>query len=199
MKISAIKKQVKNPERVSIMVDGRYGFSLSLDELLKYRLKNNQELSEAELKKFKQLSADGKLQARAREWLLVRPRSEREFRDYMYKKKAEPNFAQKLAEEFTDKGYLNDYKFGLWYAELMGRRSKSRRAINAELIKKGISREVRELVLGEATIDEKAALSGVVEKKLKLSRYKNDPQKLARYLTSQGFGWTEVKEALKLD
>jgi regulatory protein len=199
MKVSAIKKQVKNPERVSIMVDNKYGFSLSLDELLKYGLKNNQELSEAELKRFKQLSADGKLRAKALEWLLVRPRSEREFKDYMYKKKAEINLAQKLSAEFIEKGYLDDFKFGLWYVELLGRRSKSRRAINAELIKKGISREVRERVLGEVAVDEKAALRAVVEKKQKLSRYKNDPQKLARYLTSQGFDWAEVKEALKLD
>jgi hypothetical protein len=33
MKITAIKQQVKNPERVSIFVDGKYEFSLSLDEL----------------------------------------------------------------------------------------------------------------------------------------------------------------------
>ena len=34
MKITAIKAQVKNPERVSIFVDDKYSFSLSLDELV---------------------------------------------------------------------------------------------------------------------------------------------------------------------
>jgi hypothetical protein len=58
MKITAIKQQVKNPERVSIFVDGKYEFSLSLDELVKYKLKNNQELDKADVKKFKKISAD---------------------------------------------------------------------------------------------------------------------------------------------
>jgi regulatory protein len=88
MKITAIKQQVKNPERVSIFVDGKYEFSLSLDELVKYKLKNNQELDKANVKKFKKISADGKLRARALEWLLNRPHSEREFRDYLYRKKS---------------------------------------------------------------------------------------------------------------
>jgi hypothetical protein len=33
MKITAIKQQVKNPERVSVFIDEKYEFSLSLDEL----------------------------------------------------------------------------------------------------------------------------------------------------------------------
>jgi SOS response regulatory protein OraA/RecX len=36
----------------------------------------------------------------------------------------------------------------------------------------------------------------MIEKKRRLSRYKNDPQKLAKYLTSQGFSWQDVKDQL---
>jgi hypothetical protein len=60
MKITSIKQQVKNPERVSIFVDDQYAFSLSLDELVREKLKNNQEIDQAELKKLKKLSEDGK-------------------------------------------------------------------------------------------------------------------------------------------
>jgi hypothetical protein len=91
MKITSIKQQVKNPERVSIFVDNKYEFSLSLDELVKYKLKNNDELTAADVKKYKKISADGKLRGRSLEWLMNRPHSEREFRDYLYRKKAEPD------------------------------------------------------------------------------------------------------------
>ena len=50
MKITALKQQIKNPERVSIFVDEKYAFSLSLDELVKYKLKNGDELSEVDRK-----------------------------------------------------------------------------------------------------------------------------------------------------
>jgi len=91
MKITSIKQQVKDPERVSIFVDGKYSFSLNLSELVSQKLKNNQELSEADIKRLRKISEDGKLKARALNWLLMRPHSEREFRDYLKRKKAEPD------------------------------------------------------------------------------------------------------------
>jgi regulatory protein len=196
MKITAIKQQVKNPERVSIFVDGKYSFSFSLDELVKYKLKNNEELSAADVKKFKKLSADGKLRGRALEWLMNRPHSEREFRDYLYRKKAEPEQIENFVSEFTDKGYLDNSKFAVWLTELQARRGKSDRAIRSELFKKGISREVVDEVLAEEESDEAERLKALIAKKQKTSRYKNDPIKLAKYLTSQGFSYGLVKEYL---
>ena len=196
MKITAIKQQVKNPERVSIFVDGKYEFSLSLDELVKYKLKNNDELDKADLKKFKKISADGKLRARALEWLLNRPHSEREFRDYLYRKKVEPEQADSLVDEFIERGYLDNMKFALWFTELQARRGKSDRAIKAELFKKGIGRELADETMPESAGDESQRLKAMIDKKRRLSRYKNDPQKLAKYLTAQGFSWQDVKQQL---
>jgi len=196
MKITAIKQQVKNPERVSIFVDGKYEFSLSLDELVKYKLKNNDELDKADLKKFKKISADGKLRARALEWLLNRPHSEREFRDYLYRKKTEPEQIDSLVNDFTEKGYLDNVKFALWFTELQARRGKSDRAIKAELFKKGIGRELADETMPESAGDESQRLKAMIDKKRRLTRYKNDPQKLAKYLTAQGFSWQDVKQQL---
>jgi len=196
MKITAIKQQVKNPERVSIFVDSKYEFSLSLDELVKYKLKNNDELDEADVKKFKKISADGKLRARALEWLMNRPHSEREFRDYIYRKKVEPEQINSLVDEFTEKGYLDNAKFALWFTELQARRGKSDRAIRAELFKKGIGKEVADESIPESAGDESERLKAMIDKKRRLSRYKNDPQKLAKYLTAQGFSWQDVKDQL---
>ena len=196
MKITAIKQQVKNPERVSIFVDGKYEFSLSLDELVKHKLKNNDELDKADLKKFKKISADGKLRARALEWLLNRPHSEREFRDYLYRKKTEPEQIDSLVNDFTEKGYLDNTKFALWFTELQARRGKSDRAIKAELFKKGIGRELADETMPESAGDESQRLKAMIDKKRRLTRYKNDPQKLAKYLTAQGFSWQDVKQQL---
>jgi len=197
MTITAIKQQIKNPERVSIFVDGKYGFSLSLAELADARLTNNQELSPGEVKKFKQLSADGKLRQRALEWLLNRPHSAREFNDYMYRKKADPKLTEKLAEEFSDKGYLDDAKFADWLSEMRQRQGKSNRAIRSELFKKGVGREVIEARLADSA-DETERLKKLIAKKRKSTRYKNDPLKLAQYLVGQGFNYSLVKETLRL-
>ena len=199
MKITSIKQQIKNPERVSIFVDGKYEFSLSLDELIKYRLKNSDELDKADVKKYKKISADGKLRARVLEWLVNRPHSERELRDYLYKKKIEPEQIDALVGEFIQKGYLDDAKFAAWFTELQVRRGKSNRAIHSELFKKGIGKEIADATLGQSASDEEQRLRAMIEKKRKLSRYKKNPQKLAKYLTSQGFFWQDVKRALSVD
>jgi regulatory protein len=197
MKLTSIKQQVKNPERVSIFVDGKYTFSLSLDELVAHKLKNEQELNEAEIKKFKKISEDGKMKARALVWVLGRPHSTKEFRDYMFRKKADKDLSEQLIEEFTNKNYLNDIKFAEWFSELKQRAGKSNRQIQAELFKKGISRQITDAVMEEQGNSEQERLQLLVTKKLKSSRYRQDPIKLKQYLARQGFGYQEIEEALK--
>ncbi len=198
MKITAITAQVKNQERVNIFVDGKYSFSLSLDEVIKEKVRKDLEIDDGDLKRLKKVSDDGKLRARSLEWLLNRPHSIREFRDYLYKKKAEPVLIDSFVGEFTKRGYLNEQKFAEWFSELQKRRGKSDRAISAELFKKGIGRELVEEVLRADENDESQRLEQMIAKKQKLNRYRDDPQKLARYLTSQGFQWSDIKIALKL-
>lgn len=196
MKITAIKTQVKNPERVNVFVDEKYSFSVSLDELLKYKIKKGNELDMADVKRFKKISDDGKLRAQALEWLLNRPHSIREFKDYLSRKKADPDTVESLVAEFSGRKYLDDAKFGEWLVELQKRRGKSNRAIRSELFKKGVDREVVEQILDGRADDETERLKVIIEKKQKLSRYKNDPQKLKQYLVAQGFGWQLIKEQL---
>lgn len=196
MKVTSIKQQLKNPERVSVFVDGQYSFSLSLDELVKHKLSGGQELTAAEIKKFIRISEDGKLRTRSLEWLLNRPHSAREFGDYLYRKKANPQLAENLKDEFAAKGYLDDGKFAVWLIDVLSRKNKSRKAIRAELIKKGISREQIEAAFEKSRPDEERALKEIIAKKVKSSRYKKDKMKLASYLTSQGFSYDLVKKAL---
>ena len=196
MKITAIKQQVKNPERVSVFVDGKYEFSLTLDELLQQKLKNGTEVDKTDIKRLKKVSVDGKLRIRAMEWLLNRPHSMREFRDYLFRKKAEPELIESFIKEFSDKRYLDDRKFGEWFIELQKRRRKSDRALRSELFKKGLGRELIDELMAAEPGDEIERLKAVIEKKTKLPRYRNDSQKLAKYLVTQGFSWQLVKQVL---
>ncbi len=195
MKITSIRQQVKNPERVSIFLDGKYSFSLSLNELVAEKLKIGQELNEPETKRLKKLSDDGKMKARALEWVMNRPRSVREFRDYMYRKKTDPDLSLRLQEEFESRGYLSDLSYAIWLTDMRRRGGKSERAIRSELISKGVNREILEEVLQDNG-DELARLRELVAKKQKLSRYKADRQKFMQFLARQGFNYDDIKTVL---
>src|SRR5581483_10861514 len=119
-------------------------------------------------------------------------------RDYLYRKKVEPDQIGSLIDEFTEKGYLDDAKFAAWFAELLSRRNKSDRQIRAELFKKGVGRELADQVVQGGEDQENQRLINLIEKKSKMSRYRNDPRKLTQYLAGQGFSWQDIKSALDL-
>jgi len=198
MIITSIKQQARSTDRVSIFVDGKYSFSLTFDQLLDQKLKKDIDIDETDLKRFKRLSAEGKLKQRALEWLMIRPHSIREFRDYMYRKKAEKEQISAWEEEFTAKKYLDDEKFAVWFADQRSRKNKSSRAISAELASKGVPREVIGNVISDLETGDKDALKELVKKLSKRPRY-SDKQKLRAYLAGKGFRYSDIKEALSDD
>src|SRR6266498_5520981 len=111
MKITAIKAQVRNPERVSIYVDGKYSFSLTQSQLLEHRLHSGLEVAEEELTKLKYASDYGKILERVMNFIMIRPRSAREVRDYLWRKEAEPELAASVMRYLRDRVYLDDAKF----------------------------------------------------------------------------------------
>jgi regulatory protein len=193
--ITAIKAQVKTDNRVSIFIDGKYSFSLTLDQLLEQKLKKNQELDEPQVKALKRLSDEGKVRQRALEWVLGRPHSIRELRDYLYRKKVEKDLMEQLVDDFVDKKYLDDRRFAEFFADNRKRKNKSVRAIKSELMAKGISTTIADEVLGEHETSNKEALKKLIAKIENRPRYQED-QKLKAYLVSKGFGYSEIKDVL---
>jgi regulatory protein len=203
MKITTIKAQVKSENRVSMFIDGKYSFSLTLDQLLEEKLKKNDELDENRIKALKKLSDEGKLKQRTLEWVLGRPHSTKEFRDYLYKKQADKELIEAWVEEFTVKQYLNDESFARWFAEGRRRKNKSSRAIVAELYAKGVSAVtiksiVKELEATNSTNEkfEEQALDNLVNKLRNRPRYQ-DERKLTTYLIGKGFSYGDIKKVIQ--
>jgi regulatory protein len=199
MIVTAIKQQLKDEQRVSIFVDGVYSFSLTLDQLLMAKLKKGQELSDSDLAVFKKQSADGKLRTKALAWVMSRPHSVKELKDYLRKQKAESDTTAFIIDDFLKRGYLNDQYFATWFTEQRLRKHKSIRAIRAELKTKGIDEEtIQSVVSGEQASlqpNDVEAISQLVNKLRKKSRYQDD-KKLMAYLVSKGFRYGDVKEVL---
>lgn len=195
MRVTRITEQLKNPQRVSVFVDGKYGFSLNLDQLLENHLKAGDEINETDLKTYKKLSQNGKLKMRALEWLMIRPRSAKELKDYLYRKKLEPEEIGNWVQNFQAKQYQNDGSFARWWVEQRRGKQRSSAFIKHELKAKGIDNEIIEEALNSYEIDDKFALKKLIDKKRLLTRYQ-DNQKLTEYLLRQGYHYSLVKEVL---
>lgn len=198
MKVTKLSAQIKNPDRINVFVDAKYLLSLTINQILDEKIKVGTQLTEADVKKLTKLSEDGKLRARALEWVLLRPRSSRELQQYLYKKGVEPSLATALRSEFAEKNYQNDEYFAKWWVENRTRKLKSNIAIKAELVQKGIAPAIIEHTLAE-TNAQKQRLKELIAQKKDLPKYKADPIKFKKYLLSKGFYYSEIEEVLADD
>jgi regulatory protein len=195
MTITKIAEQVKNPNRVSIFVDGKYSFSLNLDQLLETKLKVGTEIDEARLKELIKLSQVGKLKMRTLEWLMIRPHSAKELRDYLKRKKVADEEIADLVEYFKARGYQNDEAFAKWWLEQRRAKNKSTAFIKFELKTKGVEDEIIQLVIGEDAVTDKQILKQLIAKKRRQAKYQ-DPKKLTEFLLRQGYNYSLIRDVL---
>ena len=196
MKITELKQGVKNPERVNVFLDDKFSFSLDISQVVEFKLKVGMEISEEQLAEFKSASDFGKLYQRALEWVLVRPRSEKEVRDFLYKKiyekKLDKNYIYLIINKLKDKKYLDDKTFAEYYVEnRFLKRGISKKRLRMELVKKGISGEIIDEVLDKRNDEEE--IKKIIAKK----RNKYTEEKLISYLCRQGFSFELSRELVR--
>lgn len=208
MKITAISVQARDKDRVNVSVDGKYRLSLDILQLSELGVKIGNEYTETEMKALEDESQFGKLYGRALEYSLMRPRSQREVKDYLYrktmdtrtklgavKKGASVQLTERVFERLVKKGYIDDEKFAaFWIENRNQRKGSSMRKLSAELSAKGVERTIIERLLSETDREDINELQKIIAKKR--SRYDNE-QKFMAYLARQGFSYDDIKEALR--
>ncbi|MDQ5913663.1 MAG: regulatory protein [Patescibacteria group bacterium] len=198
--ITDIKQQVKNPNKLSIFVDGKYSFSLTLDQLTDQKeVRVGKDIAEEELTRLKDLSKLTNHYIRMVSLIYARPRSEREIVTKLKLKKLEPEEIEELVAKLKKAELLNDQHFAEWWVE--GRKNSkpiSKRKLQNELSQKGIKADISQDVIANnfSEEDELESLKKLIEKKK--DKYP-DQQKLMAYLASKGFGYSIIKNALSDD
>lgn len=176
--VTAIQQQVKNPHRYNIFIDDKFAFGIDEDTLIQLSIKKGQEVDEKQLTEFLQKGEQGKLYQKVLRFLGVRPRSEKEVKDYLWRKigpskprrfrggGVEPKTdsevespsedqIQAILNKLKELNYLNDLDFAKWWLEQRRLSSKPRgdRLIRLELRQKGIDEEIIKEALDVAKIE----------------------------------------------
>jgi len=194
MKITKISPAVKTEGRYNVFVDGAYSFSLDELQLVNLGLKTGQEIDEEKLTELKGESDFGKNYIRAVDLISRRLRSEKEIRDYAWRKKWTPENLERVIERLYKYNYLNDEKFARAFVSSRSARDFSTKKMKVELIKKGIRSDLIEKVLDESQeFDEIESLKKLINKKR--SSY-DDERKLIAYLMSKGFRYDDIKSVI---
>ena len=211
--VTDIKQAVKNPNRANIFIDGKYSFSLDITQLVDAKLKIGAQLTAERLDELKHASAFGKLYQRTLEWVLARPRSVKETKDYLSRKTKEnlkssfeecktwPSGPERLEKEsfqvldmLINKGYLDDRKFAEYYIEnRFVKKGISTKRLKMELTKKGVSQQIITEVIGQTSRTDEQEIQKIIAKK----RAKYDDDKLIQYLARQGFDFELARNLVR--
>ncbi|MDB5160481.1 MAG: hypothetical protein JWO99_744 [Candidatus Saccharibacteria bacterium] len=208
LKITSISVQKRDKDRVNVSVNGKYRLSLDVFQLVDLGIKIGKEYTEEELVALEEESQFGKLYMRALEYCLMRPHSQRELKDYLYRKTRDTRtkegtikkgvsvaLTERVFDRVQSKGYIDDEKFAAYWIENRNlRKGSSKRKLSAELGAKGVDRAIIERFLNETERDDATELQKIIEKKR--PRY-DDEQKLMSYLARQGFSYDDIKTALQ--
>ncbi len=208
MKITSITAQKRNNNRVNISVDGKYRFSLDTYQLIDLSIKVGSVYSETDLILLEQESQFGKVYGRALEYCLMRPHSAREVQNYLYKKTrptmgktgelkvgVEPEITKRVFDRLVEKKYIDDKKFAyFWVENRFINKGISKRKLVSELRLKGVENSIINQIMDESKRNDSDEIKKIISKKK--SHYENE-NKLIAYLARQGFGYDEIKQALK--
>lgn len=210
--ITRLAPAVRDPNRVNVFIDGRFDFSLEISQVVDLEVKVGQHLTTKRLQELRQASEFGKLYQRSLEWVLTRPHSLREVRDYLKRRKLKRSQLNRarardglrplsefddatlnlVYERLIERGYLNDQKFAAYYVENRYlKKGISQKRLRAELMKKGVANEIINSVLAQGSRDERSEIQKTIAKKRK--RYDND-YKLVAYLIRQGYDYQLAKD-----
>lgn len=221
MKVTRIAQQAKRKDRYSVYLDEKYSFSLSDYQLVGSGITVGKEFSKSELEAFLDKSNFGKAYERALNYVMIRPRSETEIKDYLTRtflypkpkvftdksgerrikkqgvdKEKTSAMIQQVLERLGEKGYINDEAFArAWVNSRQLTKKPSKRKLEQELRAKGVASEIIATVLQNQNETEAENLQALISKKRKLTKYQDDV-KLTQYLLRQGFNYQDITAAL---
>ena len=198
--ITALKSQ-KNKNRVNVYLDDKFGFGIDLDNFVLLHLKLNQELTQQEVEEIIKKAEFQKTWDKLLRFAMLRPRSEKEVKDYFRRKEIHESLHEDLLKKLKHLNLLNDLDFAKWWIDQRSNfKPKSKRIIIQELRMKGISTDNIDDAFGETVIDEEKLARDLVEKKMYKWQGLDErikKQKISQYLAGKGFGWDVIEKITK--
>lgn len=196
-KVTALKVQVRNKNRVNVYLDGEFAFGLVKIEAAKLRL--GQVLSDADIERIKESDESEMAFEKAVKFISYRPRSEKEVRDNLKKKEITAGLIDEAIARLKRVGLLNDEQFAqMWVESRSHSKPKGTRALKIELRQKGLSREAADAaVAGTDDVEVARRLAASRAPRLKKLNKMEFKRKLGDYLARRGISYEILSEVVE--
>jgi regulatory protein len=193
-KITALEVQKKNPDRVSVYLDGRFAFGLPA--ISAARLARGQNLSDADIEALQEEGAVETVYDKTLDYLSYRPRSQAEVVGYLRRRGVPEAQAETVVGRLEGAGLLDDEAFARYWVENRENfRPLGLRALRYELRSKGIRDETIEQTLASLDSSESAYRSaGKKARQWSQLDQQTFCRKMVEYLVRRGFEYEVARE-----
>lgn len=204
-------------QKVNLYLDEKFFCSLELAQVVDLKLHVGDKIDPKKADSIKQAASFSRLYLMTLNFVLLRPRSEKELRDYLNLKTKTRTLRKRNArtgvwqsfqkagfkvettnlvfERIKARGYIDDTRFAkIWLENRAAKKGISKKKLILELRQKGIHEETIQAALEASGRDDKTELRKLIQKKAK--RYQNDASKLKQYLFRQGFNYDDINAVL---
>ena len=183
MKITSVEKNKKNRNRVSVFIEGRYGFSISEEDFLCLNLYEKKEITPEEMDYVNNEILFREAKALAVKYLALRLRSEGELRIKLRQEDYSHELIESVIEEVRSLGYINDKLYAQKYVYDRSKlKPKSKKMLKLELKAKGIPDEIADEALDDLKVDDASVAEGLVKKKF--GKYDLSDEKIVKRIYS---------------
>ena len=196
--ITALKAQIKNPNRISVFLDGEYAFGLA--RIVAAWLRIGQILSEAEIERLKQQDTFEVAFQRALNFLSYRPRSEAEIQRKLSEQGFLPEVVDATIQRLKENNVLGDARFARdWVENRSTFRPRSKRMLAMELRQKGVAEEEIQNALAETEDESSLAYQSASKYAHRLAGtdWETFRKRLGAYLMRRGFSYGTIAPVLR--
>ncbi len=198
--VTALKSQVRDPERVSVFIDDQFAFGIAAATAVSEGIRIGDDLDAARVAALVALDDVGRATGAALNLLARRPRSTREISDRLKQKGFTAPAIEAAITKLEGWNYLDDADFArYWVENREANRPRGRRLLEQELQHKGVDREVAREAVNAAAPDERTAALALARSKAR-SYSGLDPavakRRLAGYLGRRGYGFDVISPTI---
>lgn len=200
MMVTAIVQQKRDESKYNIFIDGEYAFALPMQDILYFKLKEGQAVSEDTVEFIRQNLIYIKAQDTALHFLGYKMRTVKEIRQKLEEKEFAEDIIERVLAFLEKYGYADDKEYCRRYIRQQLRlKPKSGYALGIELKQKGVPSAIVEEVLAETELDETADALRWLEKKSR-GQWPPDVKKkkqLYDFLLRKGYSYDIIGEAFR--
>ncbi len=193
--ITSIEPQKKDKERCNVYVDGRFYCGIKLEVAIKFNLKAGMQIEKSRLDEIQLETEKSQAMDKALTHLSASMKTKKQMSGFLSKKGYTEAVINYVLERLEYHKFVDDYAYCRAYVRSV--KGKGKRALEADLLKRGAEKDAIEAALNEAEEDVGEAAELLSKYMRGKSADKQTLYKAFKYLLSKGYGYETAKSALE--